>query len=61
MAKQLGYSVVAEGVETKKQADELSEIGVNCSQGYYFSYPMTIDELSQWYDDFKQGKLNDFA
>lgn len=59
MAKQLGYSVVAEGVETKEQADELSDIGVNCSQGYYFSYPMTIDKLSQWYEDFKQGKLKD--
>ncbi len=61
MAKQLGYSVVAEGVETKQQADELSDIGVSCSQGYYFSYPMTINELSQWYDDFKQGKPNDLA
>ncbi|OFE14002.1 hypothetical protein PHACT_07365 [Pseudohongiella acticola] len=61
MAKQLGYSVVAEGVETKQQADELSDIGIGCSQGYYFSYPMTIDKLAQWHQDYKQGKRNDLT
>lgn len=55
MAKEFGYSVVAEGVETKEQADELSSIGISCSQGFYFSHPMPIAELSAWYDDFQEN------
>jgi diguanylate cyclase (GGDEF)-like protein len=58
MAKELGYSVVAEGVETKAQADELSDIGIQCSQGYYFSYPMPIEELKSWYQNFLKDELN---
>lgn len=54
MANEFGYSVVAEGVETKEQADELTKIGINCSQGFYFSHPMTIAELPNWYQNFKQ-------
>ncbi|MBF7073082.1 EAL domain-containing protein [Glaciecola sp. MH2013] len=55
IAKELGYSVVAEGVETKAQADELADIGIQCSQGYYFSYPMPIAELTDWYQKFKKS------
>ena len=55
MANELGYSVVAEGVETKEQAEELSNIGINCSQGFYFSHPMTVAELPEWFEEFKQN------
>ncbi|WP_412973163.1 putative bifunctional diguanylate cyclase/phosphodiesterase [Glaciecola sp. MF2-115] len=56
MANELGYSVVAEGVETREQADQLSNIGITCSQGFYFSHPMTIAELPNWFDEFNETK-----
>jgi diguanylate cyclase (GGDEF)-like protein len=37
-----GYSVVAEGVETKQQLDTLTAMGCHIIQGYYFSKPMEL-------------------
>ena len=53
MATELGYTVVAEGVETKVQADVLSAMGIECLQGYYFSKPMKVDALDAWHQGFK--------
>ena len=39
IARRLGISVVAEGVETAEQAKLLSEMGVDLFQGYYFGRP----------------------
>jgi len=39
MASTLGIDVVAEGVETKAQADLLRELGCPMAQGYYFAPP----------------------
>jgi EAL domain-containing protein (putative c-di-GMP-specific phosphodiesterase class I) len=52
MASELGYTVVAEGVETKGQADVLSSMGIESLQGFYFSKPMKEDKLAAWYIDF---------
>lgn len=40
LAKQLDYSVVAEGVETQEQIDLLMEEGCSFMQGYFFSRPL---------------------
>ena len=40
MANRLGLPVIAEGVETKEQADMLLSFGCNQMQGYYFSKPL---------------------
>lgn len=40
MARWLSLPVMAEGVETKEQADYLSSIGCHMMQGYYFSKPL---------------------
>lgn len=43
MSKDLNMSVVAEGVETKEQADFLHSLGCNIMQGYYYSKPINVD------------------
>ncbi len=40
MAKWLGMSVIAEGVEDKDQADYLESVGCSYIQGYYYAKPM---------------------
>ena len=42
MAKWLHIPVIAEGVETRQQADFLRTIGCNYVQGYYYSRPVSI-------------------
>ncbi len=45
MAQALGLEVVAEGVETSEQAEQLTRMGCSLLQGYYFGHPMPIGEL----------------
>jgi diguanylate cyclase (GGDEF)-like protein len=45
MAKALGLHVVAEGVETSGQSDILVSMGCDELQGYFFSMPVTADEV----------------
>jgi len=45
MAHKLGLKVIGEGVETSEQAKFLTENGCDMLQGYYFSHPLSEDEL----------------
>ena len=45
MAKLFNYDVIAEFVHNKEVLDVLNEIGVEYSQGYYFSPPVEMPEL----------------
>ncbi|MDD5298257.1 MAG: EAL domain-containing protein [Rhodocyclaceae bacterium] len=47
MAASLGLEVLAEGVETREQADFLAREGCHEVQGYFFSRPVTASQLSQ--------------
>ncbi len=47
MAEELGLPVIAEGVETKEQAEMLSDFGCNQMQGYYFSRPVPAEEYEK--------------
>ncbi len=47
MSSELGMSVVAEGVETKEQADFLHEVGCNIMQGYYYSKPIPSEKFKE--------------
>ncbi|WP_165928787.1 EAL domain-containing protein [Iodobacter fluviatilis] len=48
MAKALGLSVVAEGIETSGQADTLKEMGVEWGQGWLYAKAMTYADLKQF-------------
>lgn len=48
MAHRLRIKVVAEGVETKDQAKLLKEMGCDIIQGYYYSKPLAVSELSDF-------------
>ncbi|MEG1931425.1 MAG: bifunctional diguanylate cyclase/phosphodiesterase, partial [Anaerovorax sp.] len=52
MAKELSLVTVAEGVETKEQADFLIEAGCDIAQGYYYAKPMPIEDFKQAYRKF---------
>jgi diguanylate cyclase (GGDEF)-like protein/PAS domain S-box-containing protein len=43
MAHNLGMSVVAEGVETLEQLDQLRALGCDSAQGFYFSHPVEAE------------------
>lgn len=45
MARLMGLRMIAEGVETRRQADFLLNIGCLYGQGYYFYRPMPVDAL----------------
>jgi diguanylate cyclase (GGDEF)-like protein/PAS domain S-box-containing protein len=45
MAQGLGLKTVAEGVETKEQAEFLLEQGCDYGQGYYFSKPLNAEDF----------------
>jgi len=46
LSKRLGFATIAEGVETKAQADMLREIGVTALQGFHFSEPISGEDLT---------------
>ena len=45
MAEGLHMDVIAEGVETQRQADALAAIGCRYMQGYYYGKPMPQQEF----------------
>ncbi|MEM0952818.1 MAG: EAL domain-containing protein [Pseudomonadota bacterium] len=45
LAKQLDLRVLAEGVETREQRDHLIEQGCDFIQGYFYSEPLSSDEV----------------
>ena len=47
MARIIGLPVIAEGVETKKQADYLRDIGCENVQGFYYSKPLPASAFGQ--------------
>jgi diguanylate cyclase (GGDEF)-like protein/PAS domain S-box-containing protein len=47
LAQAMGISAVAEGVETKDQAAELSMLGCPVGQGFYFSHPLPAEEFGE--------------
>ena len=49
LAKELGFTCLAEGAESKDQVDRLRELGCEIIQGYYYSKPIPIEEYDSKY------------
>lgn len=49
MAHNLGYTVVAEGVETPASLELMQELGCDEVQGYLIARPLEIDAFEQWW------------
>ena len=48
LSHDLGYKVVAEGVETLEDAAHLVAMGCDEAQGYLFARPMEADQVAAW-------------
>lgn len=48
IGKHMNMDVIAEGVETADQAQQLEEMGCIKFQGYHFARPMPAEEIPQW-------------
>ena len=51
MAHWLSIPVIAEGVETARQADFLKTIDCSIVQGFYFSRPLPLNEFEKMLDE----------
>jgi diguanylate cyclase (GGDEF)-like protein len=48
LSRNLGHSVVAEGVETEMTLRLLREMGCDAAQGFYFSRPLPVERIDAW-------------
>lgn len=48
LGRGLGFTLVAEGVETGEQLAYLRKVGCDLVQGYYFAKPMPANEFAAW-------------
>jgi CheY-like chemotaxis protein len=48
LAQDLGLEVVAEGIETAEQLGQLRLLGCQLAQGYFWSRPVSPDQLDSW-------------
>jgi len=53
IGESLKLTVVAEGVEDADQYRLLISQGCDVAQGYYFSRPMSADQLESWVRDYR--------
>ena len=58
LAKSLGMTTIAEGVETERQLDTLAELGCDAVQGYYLLPPSSIGDVRDWLSRVDDGALH---
>ncbi len=51
LAHNLGYQVIAEGVETIEALNLLKKLSCDCAQGYFFTPPLPASKLEAWLKD----------
>jgi len=52
LGKQLGMTVVAEGVETRQDWELLQRTQCDFAQGYFIGRPMSAEDLTHWVDEW---------
>ncbi len=57
MARVLNMSVIAEGIESKEQADFLNTLGNIGMQGYYYSKPMPCEKFEEFLKTKQIGEI----
>lgn len=57
LADNLNMDVVAEGVETKEQAEFLLSKGCSKVQGYYYSPPLPVGEVFEFLKRFREKQV----
>jgi EAL domain-containing protein (putative c-di-GMP-specific phosphodiesterase class I) len=55
LGRNLGLTVIAEGVEDERQAQILQALGCPLAQGFLFARPMDTDGLYAWLGDAAPG------
>lgn len=61
MAHKLRYKVVAEGIETDEQFQFLRECGCDYGQGYFFSRPLSPDDLVTFCREYQASLEDDLS
>ncbi len=56
IGKNFEMKVLAEGVETQRQRDQLETCGCDLIQGYFYSKPLSFDQLVSFVKDNKEEK-----
>lgn len=57
LSKDLGYRVVAEGIENQTVLNCLKQMSCDFGQGYHIARPMPINDLIKWQSDLNSGAL----
>ena len=55
LARSLGRTVTAEGVEDKATLQRLASLGCNAAQGYYLARPLPARECESWLSAFQRS------
>ena len=50
MCENEGKTLIIEGIETKAQLDTFKSLGCKYFQGYYFSHPVSVEEICNGHD-----------
>jgi EAL domain-containing protein (putative c-di-GMP-specific phosphodiesterase class I) len=48
LARKMNLHAIAEGIETARQAERLTELGCGYGQGFYFSHPLEAKAALQF-------------
>jgi EAL domain-containing protein (putative c-di-GMP-specific phosphodiesterase class I) len=57
IARALGMTTTAEGVETEAQHHFLDALGCDELQGYLFSAPLPVERLAEFFNDWMPGNI----
>jgi diguanylate cyclase (GGDEF)-like protein len=55
LGRNLGFRVVAEGVENQRTWERLAQLGCDAAQGYYMSRPLSPSDLPRWLKESPRG------